>query len=76
MGRTPHRDQKEEKKERRSSITAGSALDKSNEPFSWEDYLRETSSIAASPNCFKQGGWDLRTSLSVRLWWAWVLVSF
>ncbi|XP_028258522.1 polycomb protein SCMH1 isoform X2 [Parambassis ranga] len=54
MGRTPHRDQKEEKKERRSSITAGSALDKSNEPFSWEDYLRETSSIAASPTCFKQ----------------------
>ncbi|KAM3625758.1 uncharacterized protein V6R79_017180 [Siganus canaliculatus] len=53
MGRTPHRDQKEEK-ERRSSITAGSALDKSNEPFSWEDYLRETSSIAASPTCFKQ----------------------
>ncbi|XP_075904363.1 polycomb protein SCMH1 isoform X2 [Nelusetta ayraudi] len=53
MGRTPHRDQKEEK-ERRSSITAGSALDKSNEPFSWEDYLRETSSTAASPTCFKQ----------------------
>ncbi|TKS69640.1 Polycomb protein SCMH1 [Collichthys lucidus] len=24
------------------------------EPFSWEDYLRETSSIAASPTCFKQ----------------------
>ncbi|KAF0042993.1 hypothetical protein F2P81_004330 [Scophthalmus maximus] len=47
-------DQKEEKKERRSSITAGSALDKSNEPFSWEDYLRETSSTAASPTCFKQ----------------------
>ncbi|KAM9765957.1 polycomb protein SCMH1 isoform 3-T4 [Menidia menidia] len=54
MGRTPQRDQKEEKKERRSSLSAGSALDKSNEPFSWEDYLRETSSIAASPNCFKQ----------------------
>ncbi|XP_029904471.1 polycomb protein SCMH1 isoform X1 [Myripristis murdjan] len=54
MGRTPHRDQKEEKKERRSSITAGSALDKSNEPFSWEEYLKETSSIAASPNCFRQ----------------------
>ncbi|XP_035016152.1 polycomb protein SCMH1 isoform X2 [Hippoglossus stenolepis] len=54
MGRTPHRDQKEEKKERRSSITAGSALDKSNEPFSWEDYLRQTSSVAASPTCFKQ----------------------
>ncbi|KAF7656046.1 hypothetical protein LDENG_00046850 [Lucifuga dentata] len=54
MGRTPHRDQKEEKKERRSSITAGSALDKSNEPFSWEEYLRETSSTAASPTCFKQ----------------------
>ncbi|XP_076025664.1 polycomb protein SCMH1-like [Genypterus blacodes] len=54
MGRTPHRDQKEEKKERRSSITAGSALDKSNEPFSWEEYLRETSSTAASPTCFRQ----------------------
>ncbi|XP_069029984.1 polycomb protein SCMH1 isoform X3 [Embiotoca jacksoni] len=54
MGRTPHRDQKEEKKERRISITAGSALDKSNEPFSWEEYLRETSSTAASPTCFKQ----------------------
>lgn len=24
------------------------------EPFSWEDYLRETSSTAASPTCFKQ----------------------
>ncbi|XP_043958098.1 polycomb protein SCMH1 isoform X1 [Gambusia affinis] len=54
MGRTPQRDPKEEKKERRSSITAGSALDKSNEPFSWEGYLRETSSVAASPSCFKQ----------------------
>ncbi|XP_024151779.1 polycomb protein SCMH1 isoform X3 [Oryzias melastigma] len=54
MGRTPQRDQKEEKKEKRSSITAGSALDKSNDPFSWEDYLRETSSTAASPSCFKQ----------------------
>ncbi|KAM7015202.1 polycomb protein SCMH1 [Tautogolabrus adspersus] len=53
MGRTPHRDQKEEK-ERRSSITAGSGLDKANEPFSWEDYLRETSSTAASPTCFRQ----------------------
>ncbi|XP_024911436.1 polycomb protein SCMH1 [Cynoglossus semilaevis] len=54
MGRTPHRDQKEKKEERRSSITAGSALDKANEPFCWEDYLRETSSVAASPTCFKQ----------------------
>uniref|UniRef100_A0A1A8R2U4 Sex comb on midleg-like 2 n=1 Tax=Nothobranchius rachovii TaxID=451742 RepID=A0A1A8R2U4_9TELE len=54
MGRTPQRDQKDEKKGRRSSIPAGSALDKSNEPFSWEEYLRETSSTAASPSCFKQ----------------------
>ncbi|XP_013883533.1 polycomb protein SCMH1 [Austrofundulus limnaeus] len=54
MGRTPQRDPKEEKKERRSSISAGSALDKSNEPFSWEEYLRETSSSAASPACFRQ----------------------
>ncbi|XP_056134930.1 polycomb protein SCMH1 [Lampris incognitus] len=54
MGRTPHRDQRDEKKERRSGVTAGSALDKSNEPFSWEEYLKETSSVAASPNCFRQ----------------------
>ncbi|XP_037546186.1 polycomb protein SCMH1 [Nematolebias whitei] len=54
MGRTPPRDPKEEKKERRSSISAGSALDKSSEPFSWEEYLRETSSTAASPACFRQ----------------------
>nr|XP_057944714.1 polycomb protein SCMH1 isoform X2 [Doryrhamphus excisus] len=54
MGRTLHKDQKEEKKEKPSSPSTGSALDKSNEPFSWEDYLRETSSIAASPTCFKQ----------------------
>ncbi|KAM6950543.1 polycomb protein SCMH1 [Lycodopsis pacificus] len=53
MGRTPHRDQKEEK-ERQSSITAGPPLDKSNEPFRWEDYLRQTSSTAASPTSFKQ----------------------
>ena len=24
------------------------------EPFSWEEYLKETSSLAASPNCFRQ----------------------
>lgn len=54
MGRTPHRDQREEKKERRSSLTAGSALDKSTEPFSWDDYLKETCSTAAPPSCFKQ----------------------
>ncbi|XP_061742918.1 polycomb protein SCMH1 isoform X1 [Nerophis ophidion] len=54
MGRTPHKDQKEEKKERPSNIGSTSVLDKSNEPFSWEDYLRETSTVAASPTCFKQ----------------------
>ncbi|XP_033843185.1 polycomb protein SCMH1-like isoform X2 [Periophthalmus magnuspinnatus] len=54
MGRTPHRDQKEEKKERRGGLTLGSALDKSSEPFCWDDYLKETSSVAAPPSCFKQ----------------------
>ncbi|XP_068455543.1 polycomb protein SCMH1 isoform X3 [Clinocottus analis] len=53
MGRTPQRDQKEEK-ERQSSVTAGAPLDNANEPFRWEDYLRETSSTAASPTSFKQ----------------------
>ncbi|KAK7912761.1 hypothetical protein WMY93_012972 [Mugilogobius chulae] len=51
MGRTPYKDQKEEKKERH---TAGSALDKSSEPFCWDEYLKKTASTAAPPSCFKQ----------------------
>ncbi|CAL8246353.1 unnamed protein product [Lota lota] len=54
MGRTPNRDPKEEKKEKRGTMTAGSAVNKSTESFSWEEYLKETSSVAASPSCFRQ----------------------
>ncbi|XP_067116324.1 polycomb protein SCMH1 [Osmerus mordax] len=57
MGRTPLRDQRDERTDRpgRSTTMAGSPGEKStSEPFSWEDYLRETSSIAASPCCFRQ----------------------
>ncbi|CAL8379454.1 unnamed protein product [Arctogadus glacialis] len=54
MGRTPNRDPKEEKKEKRGTMTTGSAVNQSTESFSWEEYLRETSSVAASPSCFRQ----------------------
>ncbi|XP_041702773.1 sex comb on midleg-like protein 2 isoform X2 [Coregonus clupeaformis] len=59
MGRTPQKEPKEEKGEKpeRSNPSPGTgppSLDKSNEPFSWEEYLKETSSTAASPSCFRQ----------------------
>ncbi|KAM9384720.1 sex comb on midleg-like protein 2 isoform 2-T2 [Pholidichthys leucotaenia] len=49
MGKTPLKDQKDGKKEKpttTSSATKG--------PFSWEEYLKETSSIPAPPGCFRQ----------------------
>ncbi|XP_029602929.1 sex comb on midleg-like protein 2 [Salmo trutta] len=59
MGRTPQKEPKEERREKpeRSNPSPGTgppSLDKSNEPFSWEEYLKETSSTAASPSCFRQ----------------------
>ncbi|XP_028836797.1 sex comb on midleg-like protein 2 isoform X2 [Denticeps clupeoides] len=41
MGRMTQKDQKDNDKEKL-------------EPFSWEEYLKETSSMAASPSCFRQ----------------------
>lgn len=59
MGRTPQKEPKEERREKpeRSNPSPGTgppSLDKSSEPFSWEEYLKETSSTAASPSCFRQ----------------------
>ncbi|XP_047662850.1 polycomb protein SCMH1-like isoform X2 [Tachysurus fulvidraco] len=57
MGRTALRDQKESKKEkagRSTPVTTGPALVKAPESFSWEEYLKETSSLPAPPSCFKQ----------------------
>ncbi|GAA6090339.1 sex comb on midleg-like protein 2 isoform X1 [Tachysurus ichikawai] len=57
MGRTALRDQKESKKEkagRSTPVTTGPAPVKAPESFSWEEYLKETSSLPASPGCFKQ----------------------
>ncbi|XP_010884766.2 sex comb on midleg-like protein 2 isoform X2 [Esox lucius] len=57
MGRTPQKEPKEERNEKPgcSYLSTGPpSLDKSNEPFSWEEYLKETSSTAASPSCFRQ----------------------
>ncbi|XP_041936104.1 sex comb on midleg-like protein 2 isoform X1 [Alosa sapidissima] len=56
MGRTPQRDQKDSKKEKtgKSDITYDSSQTNPDEPFTWEVYLKETSSVAASPSCFRQ----------------------
>ncbi|KAL2087765.1 hypothetical protein ACEWY4_016593 [Coilia grayii] len=56
MGRTPQRDQKDSKKEKtaKSDITFDSSQTNPKEPFTWEVYLKETSSVAASPSCFRQ----------------------
>ncbi|XP_003973958.1 sex comb on midleg-like protein 2 isoform X1 [Takifugu rubripes] len=48
MGKTPVKDQKDGKKDKPGrTIPATDA-------FSWEDYLKETSSIPAPPSCFRQ----------------------
>ncbi|XP_035376625.1 sex comb on midleg-like protein 2 [Electrophorus electricus] len=56
MGRTPQKEQKNSKKEKARSSTDVAAPPQTvyNEPFSWESYLKETSSMPASPSCFRQ----------------------
>ncbi|XP_035377224.1 sex comb on midleg-like protein 2 isoform X2 [Electrophorus electricus] len=58
MGRTALKDQKDGKKERpgRSTPvnTQGPAPVKAPESFTWEEYLKETSSTPAPPSCFRQ----------------------
>ncbi|XP_054459086.1 sex comb on midleg-like protein 2 isoform X2 [Anoplopoma fimbria] len=49
MGKTPLKDQKDGKKEK-PGVTPTTAKD----AFSWEEYLKETSSLPAPPGCFRQ----------------------
>ncbi|XP_061593899.1 sex comb on midleg-like protein 2 isoform X2 [Cololabis saira] len=56
MGKTPLKDQKEGKKDKHGKAapppgTPGAA---NKDSFSWEEYLKETSSTPAPPSCFRQ----------------------
>uniref|UniRef100_A0A665W0K4 SAM domain-containing protein n=1 Tax=Echeneis naucrates TaxID=173247 RepID=A0A665W0K4_ECHNA len=56
MGKTPLKDQKDGKKEKpgRTVQPTGTTPATTKDAFSWEEYLKETSSIPAPPNCFRQ----------------------
>ncbi|XP_076879096.1 sex comb on midleg-like protein 2 isoform X2 [Brachyhypopomus gauderio] len=56
MGRTPQKEPKNTKKEKAGSSNDVAAPPQTayNEPFSWESYLKETSSMPASPSSFRQ----------------------
>ncbi|XP_051947311.1 sex comb on midleg-like protein 2 isoform X1 [Xyrauchen texanus] len=56
MGRTTLKDQKDSRKEKpgRSMSLTGPGPVKVTESFSWEEYLKETSSVPAPPGCFRQ----------------------
>ncbi|XP_068449194.1 sex comb on midleg-like protein 2 isoform X2 [Clinocottus analis] len=56
MGKTPLKDQKDVKKEkpgRMIPLTAATPAP-AKDAFSWEEYLKETSSLPAPPGCFRQ----------------------
>ncbi|XP_067085929.1 sex comb on midleg-like protein 2 isoform X1 [Osmerus mordax] len=54
MGRTSLKDTKDSKKEKPGKSMAAPAPVCSKETFSWEEYLKETSSIPAPPSLFRQ----------------------
>ncbi|KAL7864159.1 hypothetical protein AOLI_G00155790 [Acnodon oligacanthus] len=57
MGRTALKDGKDSKKEkagRSTPVNTGPAPVKAPESFSWEEYLKETSSTPAPASCFRQ----------------------
>ncbi|XP_042589931.1 sex comb on midleg-like protein 2 isoform X2 [Cyprinus carpio] len=55
MGKTHQKDKKHSNKEKSGRNNEDSRpSQKLSEPFSWEMYLRETSSCPASPSCFRQ----------------------
>ncbi|XP_028818377.1 sex comb on midleg-like protein 2 isoform X2 [Denticeps clupeoides] len=57
MGRTALKDQKDGRKEkagRSTPLTGPSSPVKAPELFTWEEYLKETSSAPAPPSCFRQ----------------------
>ncbi|XP_042724250.1 sex comb on midleg-like protein 2 isoform X1 [Lagopus leucura] len=54
MGRTTTKDSKEIKKEKDGKNQQANNPSLKSEQFSWDDYLKETESIAAPLHCFKQ----------------------
>ncbi|XP_022055981.1 sex comb on midleg-like protein 2 isoform X2 [Acanthochromis polyacanthus] len=56
MGKTPLKDQKDGKKEKpgRTIPPTGTTPATAKDAFSWEEYLKETSSIPAPSSCFRQ----------------------
>ncbi|XP_065097186.1 sex comb on midleg-like protein 2 [Paramisgurnus dabryanus] len=55
MGRTPQKDQRNSNKEKSGSNNYDPHQYRAlKESFSWETYLKETSSFPASPSCFRQ----------------------
>uniref|UniRef100_A0A7N8XD12 Scm polycomb group protein like 2 n=1 Tax=Mastacembelus armatus TaxID=205130 RepID=A0A7N8XD12_9TELE len=56
MGKTPLKDQRDGKKEKpgRTISPTGTTPASTKDTFSWEEYLKETSSIPAPPSCFRQ----------------------
>ncbi|KAE8294472.1 Sex comb on midleg-like protein 2 [Larimichthys crocea] len=56
MGKTPIKDQKDSKKEKlgRTVPLTGTTPATTKDAFSWEEYLKETSSTPAPPSCFRQ----------------------
>ncbi|XP_054874245.1 sex comb on midleg-like protein 2 isoform X2 [Amphiprion ocellaris] len=56
MGKTPLKDQKDGKKEKpgRTIPPTGTTPATTKDAFSWEEYLKETSSIPAPSSCFRQ----------------------
>ncbi|TNN53571.1 Sex comb on midleg-like protein 2 [Liparis tanakae] len=56
MGKTPLKDQKDVKKEKPGRMVplTGSNPAAAKDAFSWEEYLKETSSLPAPPGCFRQ----------------------
>ncbi|XP_032298237.1 sex comb on midleg-like protein 2 [Coturnix japonica] len=54
MGRTTAKDSKEIKKEKDGKNQQANNPSLKSEQFSWDDYLKETESIAAPLHCFKQ----------------------
>ncbi|XP_040896952.1 sex comb on midleg-like protein 2 isoform X2 [Toxotes jaculatrix] len=56
MGKTPLKDQKDGKKDKpgRTVLQTGTTPATNKDSFSWEEYLKETSSAPAPPSCFRQ----------------------
>ncbi|XP_078024675.1 sex comb on midleg-like protein 2 isoform X3 [Epinephelus lanceolatus] len=56
MGKTPLKDQKDSKKEKPGRMVplTGTPPTTTKDAFSWDDYLKETSSTPAPPGCFRQ----------------------